>query len=279
MACTVASPCTCTSSSPCALTATGASSFPNVLVSTVGAAPSGTVPTYGSAGGPSAWTISPYVDLAASYGAGYSVSGATGAITAPASSTLVISPVAAACVGCHDSGPAVDHMQANGGRFYDTRANTFASGATLEQWVLCHGWGGLAAIKDMHPVGPRLTAASGRALRGPPLFICPGVGSGAGGDPRPAVTFTAVRVAPGPLRCRPVKLRRVLPLIIGFVFVPAALMLAVGILILVYGSVARDYLFGAPHRGARRRPPSPAPPRPSRSSTARRASRSSRPTS
>jgi two-component system phosphate regulon sensor histidine kinase PhoR len=41
-----------------------------------------------------------------------------------------------------------------------------------------------------------------------------------------------------------VKLRRVLPLIIGFVFVPAALMLTVGILILVYGSVARDFLFG-----------------------------------
>jgi two-component system, OmpR family, phosphate regulon sensor histidine kinase PhoR len=40
------------------------------------------------------------------------------------------------------------------------------------------------------------------------------------------------------------KLRHVLPLIIGFIFVPAALMLTVGILILVYGSVARDYLFG-----------------------------------
>jgi two-component system phosphate regulon sensor histidine kinase PhoR len=41
-----------------------------------------------------------------------------------------------------------------------------------------------------------------------------------------------------------VKLRRVLPLVIGFVLVPAGLMLAIGILILVYGSVARDYLFG-----------------------------------
>jgi len=39
--------------------------------------------------------------------------------------------------------------------------------------------------------------------------------------------------------------RRVLPLIIGFVFVPAALLLVVGILILVYGVVARDYVFGA----------------------------------
>lgn len=41
------------------------------------------------------------------------------------------------------------------------------------------------------------------------------------------------------------KLRRVFPLIIGFVFLPAALMLTVGILILVYGSFARDYLFGS----------------------------------
>ncbi|MGC4000385.1 MAG: ATP-binding protein [Anaeromyxobacter sp.] len=40
------------------------------------------------------------------------------------------------------------------------------------------------------------------------------------------------------------KLRLVLPLIIGFVFLPAALLIAVGILILVYGSVPRDYLFG-----------------------------------
>ncbi len=40
------------------------------------------------------------------------------------------------------------------------------------------------------------------------------------------------------------KLRRVLPLIIAFVFTPAALMLTVGILILVFGSAARDYVFG-----------------------------------
>jgi two-component system phosphate regulon sensor histidine kinase PhoR len=41
-----------------------------------------------------------------------------------------------------------------------------------------------------------------------------------------------------------VKLRRIFPLVIGFVLAPAALMLAVGILILVYGTVARDYVFG-----------------------------------
>jgi two-component system phosphate regulon sensor histidine kinase PhoR len=40
------------------------------------------------------------------------------------------------------------------------------------------------------------------------------------------------------------KLRHVLLLIIGFVFLPAALLLTVGILILVTGSVPRDYVFG-----------------------------------
>ena len=75
------------------------------------------------------------------------------------------------------------------------------------------------------------------------------------------------------------KLRHVLPLIIGFIFVPAALMLTVGILILVYGSVARDYVFGilivslvSTTIIGHARPPWP-------SSTARRGSRSSRPTS
>jgi len=41
-----------------------------------------------------------------------------------------------------------------------------------------------------------------------------------------------------------VKLRRVYPLMIGFVVVPAALMLTLGILILVFGSQARDIVFG-----------------------------------
>jgi two-component system, OmpR family, phosphate regulon sensor histidine kinase PhoR len=49
---------------------------------------------------------------------------------------------------------------------------------------------------------------------------------------------------PRRVKIRPVKMRRVLPLIIGFVFVPATLMLTVGILILVYGSFPRDILFG-----------------------------------
>ncbi|HVP66992.1 MAG TPA: ATP-binding protein [Anaeromyxobacteraceae bacterium] len=40
------------------------------------------------------------------------------------------------------------------------------------------------------------------------------------------------------------KLRRVYPLFIGFVIVPAAMMLTVGILILVFGHQRQDYVFG-----------------------------------
>ena len=40
------------------------------------------------------------------------------------------------------------------------------------------------------------------------------------------------------------KLRRVYPLIIGLVVVPAAMMLTVGILILVFGRQKQDYVFG-----------------------------------
>jgi two-component system phosphate regulon sensor histidine kinase PhoR len=41
-----------------------------------------------------------------------------------------------------------------------------------------------------------------------------------------------------------VKLSRILGIIIGFVFVPAAALLAIGILILVFGSRGRDFVFG-----------------------------------
>jgi OmcA/MtrC family decaheme c-type cytochrome len=109
--CTVASPCTCTVTSPCTgQTASGASALPNILPQTVATAPSATVPTFASAGGPNSWTISPYVDVNASYGSGFSFSAATGATTAAAGTTLVTSPITAACTGCHDSPMAVDHM-------------------------------------------------------------------------------------------------------------------------------------------------------------------------
>ena len=139
--CTVATPCTCSSGSPCTLKASGASSFQNLLVSTDATSVTSA---------PSSWTISPYVDPAFPYGNGYSVAGATGAITPAAGSTLVTSPVAAACVGCHDAPAMIDHMQSNGGRFYESRTVSLAAGSPVEQCMLCHGQGGIAAIQDVH---------------------------------------------------------------------------------------------------------------------------------
>jgi OmcA/MtrC family decaheme c-type cytochrome len=149
-ACTVAAPCTCTSSNPCQLTASGSEALPNVLWQTVAQSPSGTVPTYASAGGPNSWTISPYVDVNATYGAGFAFSGATGATTAAAGTTLVNSPITNACTGCHDSPMAIDHMETNGGRFYAVRSNAIAANAPLEQCMICHGPGTVAAIADVH---------------------------------------------------------------------------------------------------------------------------------
>jgi OmcA/MtrC family decaheme c-type cytochrome len=156
--CTAAAPCTCTTSSPCtgqtqtgqdALYSTTNAQGTNLLFSTVGAAPSTTVLTYGAAGGPQAYTLSPYVDPAASYGQGYSVN-ASGTITNAASTTLVISPIAAACVGCHDAPMMIDHMEANGAKFYQPRSAALAAVAPLEQCMICHGPGTIAPIADVH---------------------------------------------------------------------------------------------------------------------------------
>jgi OmcA/MtrC family decaheme c-type cytochrome len=95
------------------------------------------------------YSVSPYVDAtgATNYGAGYSYNASTQAITQAASTTLVISPVATTCFGCHDSDAAKLHMENNGATIYGTRAE--AQGRT-EQCMICHGPGRSAAIKDSH---------------------------------------------------------------------------------------------------------------------------------
>jgi OmcA/MtrC family decaheme c-type cytochrome len=93
---------------------------------------------------------SPYVtdDLAApGYGAGFSFNAGTGATTAAAGTTLVNSPIAAACFACHDSDLAVAHMKANGGSIYADRTTALAN---PEQCTLCHLTGRVADIKAMH---------------------------------------------------------------------------------------------------------------------------------
>jgi len=96
--------------------------------------------------------VSPYVvaDGVTNYGTPFSYSSATGTATQAAGSTLVLTPMTAACAACHDSSTALDHMKANGGRFYAPRSTVLAPGAPQEQCLICHGPGRTAAIGIVH---------------------------------------------------------------------------------------------------------------------------------
>jgi len=116
--------------------------YPNMLASTVGQG------TYAAGS-----VHSPYVAEATAYGAGFSYNALTGAITNPDPTTLVVSPIVAACSSCHDSAIAVDHMQTNGGSFYEARATAFTK-PQQEECLLCHGPGRIASIADRHAFLP-----------------------------------------------------------------------------------------------------------------------------
>ena len=66
---------------------------------------------------------------------------------AAAATTLVKSPIAAACSSCHDAPTAISHMQMMGGSFYETRA---AAQTKAEQCLMCHGPGTVASIAMVH---------------------------------------------------------------------------------------------------------------------------------
>jgi len=96
------------------------------------------------------YTLSPYVvaDNTKDYGAGFSVNSGTGLPTDAALTTLVKSPITAACSACHDSAFTIGHMEAAGGLFYETRATMKASAG--EQCMICHGPGKIASIAAAH---------------------------------------------------------------------------------------------------------------------------------
>ena len=96
---------------------------------------------------------SPYVAEAQAYGVGFSYNALTGATVNPDPTTLVVSPFVAACAACHDSPIAVDHMQTNGGSFYEPRGVVFAK-PQQEECMLCHGPGRLASISERHATRP-----------------------------------------------------------------------------------------------------------------------------
>ena len=99
---------------------------------------------------------SPHVNLNSSastvYGSGFSFNATTQVATAAAGTTLVESPVSAACFACHDSSTARAHIGQYGGTIYGTRADAYSTtnpattygGRALdnkETCLICHGYG------------------------------------------------------------------------------------------------------------------------------------------
>jgi hypothetical protein len=79
---------------------------------------------------------------------------ATCSTTAPCqaqTSTLVSSPIASACVACHDTAAAADHMQTNGASIWEPRALAFSK-PQKEQCLICHGPNRIAGISLVHTV-------------------------------------------------------------------------------------------------------------------------------
>ena len=97
------------------------------------------------------YTVSPYVvaDGTRDYGAAFAYNAATGVTTPAAGTTQVMTPIVGACASCHDSTIAINHMTANGGKFYEDRSAVLSAGAT-EQCLICHGPGRTAAIGVVH---------------------------------------------------------------------------------------------------------------------------------
>jgi hypothetical protein len=63
--------------------------------------------------------------------------------------TLVNSPIAAACVACHDGPSAIDHMQTNGASIWEPRATALTK-PQKEECLICHGPNRLAGIALVH---------------------------------------------------------------------------------------------------------------------------------
>jgi OmcA/MtrC family decaheme c-type cytochrome len=118
------------------------SAYPNMLFSTVGQG------TYAAGS-----VVSPYVTTGQSYGAGFSYNALNAAVINADPTTLVVSPIVAACSACHDKSVDIDHMQTNGGSFYEPRSTALTK-PQQEECVLCHGPGALASIADRHAVVP-----------------------------------------------------------------------------------------------------------------------------
>lgn len=69
-------------------------------------------------------------------GSGFSFTGSTGAYADAAGTTLIVSPITAACFSCHDTTLAQAHMKQFGGSIYEARSTALAKSETC---LVCHG--------------------------------------------------------------------------------------------------------------------------------------------
>ena len=112
--------------------------LPNMLASTAGTG------TYAAGS-----NHSPFVTEGTAYGAVFAFNAVTGVSTEAAPTTLVTSPIMAACSACHVSPAAIDHMQTNGGSYWAVRSDVQAS-PQGEQCLVCHGPNRIASISLVH---------------------------------------------------------------------------------------------------------------------------------
>jgi OmcA/MtrC family decaheme c-type cytochrome len=124
-------------------TAAMTTALPNMLYSTVGQG------TYAASPANSPYVTGPPYGAGFDFGAGFTFNAVTGASTPPASTTLVSSPITAACSACHDSSAAIDHMQTNGGSFWEPRSTALTK-PQQEECLICHGPNRIAAISLVH---------------------------------------------------------------------------------------------------------------------------------
>jgi hypothetical protein len=70
--------------------------------------------------------------------------------TASASTTLVVSPIAAACSACHDNDQAIAHMKNIGGATFYAARGASATLTSNESCLSCHGHGAAEDIAVVH---------------------------------------------------------------------------------------------------------------------------------
>jgi len=149
--CSPASPCVCTAANPCSVTVGTSYTVYNQPVSF----------RYNVTGGATCTDASPctcVTNPASGPATNCTTTVATCTTSAPCAAqgtTLVKSPITSACSACHDTNLAIDHMQAMGGYFYAPRASSMGpsdglNGPAVEQCMLCHAKGKLAAIREVH---------------------------------------------------------------------------------------------------------------------------------